>query len=141
MTHSLPTGREMGTGSVDCAHEIRTCSRFPSHERTCVRARDSTRARTMCVYVRKSEDLFSSRPLPNASPTRSRWTAANHFKGHTPMSLYGRLFFETTVKWYGRCLKINEGHFRVRILRLLYAMRRNLVWSCDTHTCSPQSRR
>jgi len=73
MMHSLPTGREMRIGSVDRAHEIRTCSRFSSHERTRAWQHACTRA-----FTRGSRRIYfrHGRALPNASPTRSRWTAA-----------------------------------------------------------------
>jgi len=51
----------------------------------------------------------------------------SHSRGHTPLSLYGRLLFGTTVKWYGRWLKVDKGHFRVRISGPLRAMRYNLI--------------
>lgn len=141
MTHSLPTGREMRIGSVDRAHKIRALQPILV-SRTNTRMSVWQHACTHDVRLREEVEGFifvaaASKRITHSLSTVDRHS---HSKGHTPVSLYGRLLFGTTVKWYERCLKVNEDHFRVRILRPLHAVRHNLVlW--HAYTLSPQSRR
>lgn len=92
-------GREMMVVRSS-AHEFRTCSRFSSHTNRHEYARAWQHACTHDARLREEVGGFIFVAAAFKRITHSLSVDyRSHSKGHTPVSLYGRLLSGTTVKW------------------------------------------